>query len=389
MTTRYHQLDSLRGIAALTVVFNHYSQIAPMEWMRHAPWRLFTEGHSAVILFFTLSGFALTLQITGESKPGFADFVVKRVCRIYIPYLIAVLAAYAAYGALYRSGLPWTGPWVNQAWHADIDRHDLLSHIYFLLPFDNSTLDPVLWSLIYEMRISLIFPIIVVAVFAMPLWLSVALSAALSLAVSGYYHHANRTLMDASLQGEWIPTIHYISMFVLGTLIARYRDAISSKLGTYSSRSLFGALMICIAVYGLVGAMNPHLVSNGVLRSFADDWVILPAVTGILVLAISLKPFAAVLAARPLVFLGKISFSLYLLHCIVLLGVLHYFGEAYQRMSLVVAAVLILPVSIAGYYAVEKPSIRLGRYLTRRKQRDRATLGVRSMASKYLFDKGK
>ncbi|WP_321796307.1 acyltransferase [Caballeronia sp. J97] len=377
MTTRYHQLDSLRGIAALTVVFSHYSQITLTQWLQHVPWRVVAEGHSAVILFFALSGFALAMQITGDSKPGFAEFVVKRVCRIYIPYLIAVLAAYTAYCMLYRSDLSWTGEWVNKAWHAGIDRHDLLNHIYFLIPFSNSTLDPVLWSLVYEMRISLIFPILIAVVFAMPAWFSVALSVCLSLAAFGYYHHAQRTLMDASIQGEWMPTIHYISMFVLGALIARYREAIASRLGACSARSLFGVLVLCLALYGLVGSITRHFVSDDVLRGFADDWVILPAVTGILVLAISLKPFAAILTARPLIFLGQISFSLYLLHCIVLLGVLHYFGDAYQGMSLIIAAALIFPVSIAGYYAIEKPSIRLGRYLTRGKQRNRAALGAR------------
>jgi peptidoglycan/LPS O-acetylase OafA/YrhL len=376
LTTRYHQLDSLRGIAALTVVFNHYSQITLTRWLQHVPWRVIAEGHSAVILFFALSGFALTLQVTGESRPGFAEFVVKRVCRIYIPYLFAVLAAYAAYCVLYRSNLSWTGEWFNEAWHAGIDRHDLLNHIYFLIPFSNSTLDPVLWSLVYEMRISLIFPILIVVVFAMPLWFSIALSAGLSLAAFGYYFPLHRTLMEASLRGEWIPTIHYISMFVLGALIARYRDAIVSKLAPISPRWLFGALVISLALYVLVGSVNRHLISNDVLRGFADDWVVLPAVTGILILAISLRPFADFLAARPLVFLGKISFSLYLLHCIVLLGVLHYFGETYHGMSMLIAAVLILPVSIAGYYAIEKPSIRLGRYLSRSKHRGRATLGA-------------
>ncbi|EKS73316.1 MULTISPECIES: acyltransferase family protein [Caballeronia] len=373
MTTRYHQLDSLRGIAALTVVFSHYSQITLTHWLQHVPWRAIAEGHSAVILFFALSGFALAMQVTGDSKPGFAEFIVKRVCRIYIPYLIAVLAAYTAYCLLYRSNLSWTGEWVNQAWHAGIDRRDLLDHLYFVIPFSNSTLDPVLWSLVYEMRISLIFPILVVVVFATPVWFSVALSMCFSLAAFGYYHHLQRTLLDASIQGEWMPTIHYMSMFVLGALIARYREAISSKLGAYSARTLFGALLICLALYVLVGSITRHSISNDVLRSFADDWIILPAVTGILVLAIALRPFAAFLTARPLIFLGEISFSLYLLHCIVLLGVLHYFGETYQGMSLIIAAVLILPVSIAGYYAVEKPSIRLGRYLTRGKQRSRVT----------------
>jgi peptidoglycan/LPS O-acetylase OafA/YrhL len=382
MTTRYHQLDSLRGLAALSVVFSHYSQISLTYWMHYVPWRIFTDGHSAVILFFTLSGFALTLQITAERKPSVTEFIIKRICRIYIPYLVAVIAAYTAYSLLYRTSLSWTGGWVNGAWHAGIDRHDLLNHIYFLIPFSNSTLDPVLWSLVYEMRISLLFPILIFIVFSTPLWFSIALSVGLSLGAFGHYEHLHRTLMDASLDGEWMPTLHYMSMFVLGALLARYRDVIASKLATHSVRTLFVALAVCFFVYGMLGAINRHVFADVVLRSFADDWFVLPAVTGILVLALSLKPLANFLAARPLVFLGQISFSLYLLHCIVLLGVLHYFGESYQRVSLLVAAVLILPVSIAGYYAVEKPSIRLGHYLTRRTRGGRAASGLQPIEKK-------
>lgn len=55
---------------------------------------LFWNGHSAVILFFVLSGFVLSLPFfKGEYKFDYSRYLVKRICRIYIPYLIIIMLA--------------------------------------------------------------------------------------------------------------------------------------------------------------------------------------------------------------------------------------------------------------------------------------------------------
>ena len=49
-------------------------------------------GHQAVILFFVLSGFVLYLPYTHTAEHIlYADFVIKRICRIYLPYQFSVL----------------------------------------------------------------------------------------------------------------------------------------------------------------------------------------------------------------------------------------------------------------------------------------------------------
>ena len=72
-SVRLTELDSLRGLAALSVVFAHYLHVFPVggevDRMAHVatrtPLYLAYAGHEAVILFFLLSGFVLALPFLG------------------------------------------------------------------------------------------------------------------------------------------------------------------------------------------------------------------------------------------------------------------------------------------------------------------------------------
>ena len=74
---RYPQLDSLRGLAALTVVFEHCLRIDPwllqgispwLEWAAQStPLHILWAGGNAVLLFFVLSGLVLTLRKSAPS----------------------------------------------------------------------------------------------------------------------------------------------------------------------------------------------------------------------------------------------------------------------------------------------------------------------------------
>jgi peptidoglycan/LPS O-acetylase OafA/YrhL len=66
---RYTQLDSLRGLAACTVVFCHATNVLPAVyddpgrawWLTETPLGLLRAGSAAVDFFFVLSGFVLAL----------------------------------------------------------------------------------------------------------------------------------------------------------------------------------------------------------------------------------------------------------------------------------------------------------------------------------------
>jgi len=88
--TRLTELDALRGIGALCVLVFHYStrfhELFPQA--SHVPFS-FPGGNYRVLLFFTISGFAIffTLDRIGTV----ADFIVNRFARLYPAYLVAML----------------------------------------------------------------------------------------------------------------------------------------------------------------------------------------------------------------------------------------------------------------------------------------------------------
>ena len=89
-------LDGLRGLAAFSVFLSHAQGMIPatalMETLRSSPARILWDGAAAVSLFFVLSGFVLALPFIGPiaKRLDVADFLVRRVFRIYPAYLVAI-----------------------------------------------------------------------------------------------------------------------------------------------------------------------------------------------------------------------------------------------------------------------------------------------------------
>jgi peptidoglycan/LPS O-acetylase OafA/YrhL len=372
--TRYYQLDSLRGIAALSVVFSHFIQLDPLRWVATNPLRLICDGHAAVILFFVLSGFALTMQLTSHKHYGYVGYATKRICRIYIPYVAAIGFALTAFTLLNRGPVTWAGNWLNSSWADPVSLSMILGHALFVAPFKSNVLDPVIWSLVYEMRISLIFPLVVLAVMRFPAWAVLSVGLTLSGLVFSYEHHIGRDLMEASVAGEWIPSFHYLLMFIVGAMVAKHRTQICWYIANRFNGLALGA-MLCgaVLIYVEGHSVNWRVTHNPVVWRFADDWVGLIASTSIVLLAISFSSFSRILSARLLSYLGKISYSLYLLHTVVMLAVFHALMSITPSAAMIMAAALIVPASALAYRFVEKPAMKFGAQLSARWEKSEST----------------
>jgi peptidoglycan/LPS O-acetylase OafA/YrhL len=141
---RFHELDSLRGVAALTVVFHHFSRILPdnvLHLLIRTPARLLIAGHQAVILFFLLSGFVLTLPYKKKNRLAYIPFLLKRVCRIYLPYLGALALAVLC-DLSFPNHLPSTNYWLNFTWSQPVTARLVLQHVLFLGNYDWSSSTP-------------------------------------------------------------------------------------------------------------------------------------------------------------------------------------------------------------------------------------------------------
>lgn len=362
--TRYRQLDALRGLAALTVVISHFTLLTPIVWLRHTPLRAIAGGHEAVMLFFVLSGFVLTLQLGVERKIGYAEYIVKRICRIYLPYLCVVMLAYACYLAAYAGPVDWAGAWFNSLWGPVISTTDIARHLLFVLPFRSDQLDPVIWSLIYEMRISIAFPLLVFACLALPSRLVLCGAFLLSIAVCVQAMLTGSPIIESSVSADGLPTLHYQLMFVTGILMAKHRTSIVSWFRFSSSGRRATTMIGFPAIVLYVAARPVSMLAHGILSDYVFDWVLNVACAGIIVSALGSSSVSRFLMLKPIAFLGEISYSLYLTHLIVLCAVVHLVGSiAPPVVSVAIAAILIIPGSYLVFIAIERPSMRLGKRL--------------------------
>ncbi|KXU30371.1 acyltransferase [Sphingobium sp. 22B] len=89
-TRRLTELDALRGLGALCVLVFHYStrfhELFPQA--AHVPFR-FLGGNYRVLLFFAISGFAIFFTL--DRIRTTADFLINRFARLYPAYLVAML----------------------------------------------------------------------------------------------------------------------------------------------------------------------------------------------------------------------------------------------------------------------------------------------------------
>ncbi len=85
---RYLERDSLRGLAAGSVVIWHFLMfwVTSSRWHRivYSPTVFFYTGSAAVLIFFVLSGFVLSLPFLARPQP-YPAYLAKRICRIYVP----------------------------------------------------------------------------------------------------------------------------------------------------------------------------------------------------------------------------------------------------------------------------------------------------------------
>src|SRR5690349_14633266 len=110
MVARIDKLDSIRGIAAMAVVFGHcWGSLPPPRpgsWLFYfaaSPLALLRDGIDAVVVFFVLSGLVLAPPFLAARPRRYWPFVIRRICRIWIPYAVVLIVAVALYFSLDRT----------------------------------------------------------------------------------------------------------------------------------------------------------------------------------------------------------------------------------------------------------------------------------------------
>lgn len=101
-TSRLVEIDALRGVAALAVVLFHYTtHFTKLFGASPPPTISFSMGHYGVNLFFIISGFVIFMTLEKTLRP--MDFVVSRFSRLFPTYWVAIVLTFATTHLL---GLP-------------------------------------------------------------------------------------------------------------------------------------------------------------------------------------------------------------------------------------------------------------------------------------------
>lgn len=330
-------IDGLRAVAVLAVVFYHYG-----FWQ-------FSGGFVGVDVFFVISGFLITGLVHREMVEGrfsIRHFYERRIRRIF-PALFALLAAATVAAAILLFPVDFEG-------YAD----SLIATAFFAANvefwreagyFDlASAQKPLLhlWSIAVEEQFYLLFPALLLWVGTgsrtKMLWVTAALFAA-SFAFSVW-------------AVAYVPTTAFYLLpsrtweLMLGALLALAPLPVPASRVAREGIAAAGLAMIAIAVF----AYAPWQPFPGVAA-------LLPCVGAALVITAGQQPsfVRTVLAAKPVVFIGLISYSLYLWHWPVLVFARNVIGHDLDRVQACGLLSLSVALAVLSWKFVESP-IRRG-----------------------------
>ncbi|MFM0363714.1 acyltransferase family protein [Paraburkholderia sediminicola] len=362
------RLEALRGVAALWVAV-HHSMIwlvigaEPAIWSKplwavhgvqagaaRATISVF-GGAAAVDIFFVLSGFVLARSIANSNlgTQEYVRFAVRRLFRIMPAFWLSLLVVLGYLLTIFpgHQQFPGASEWFSR-WYSDpLSVREFAENATFISPW----LNPNAWTLKVELLASALLPFIV--------WflgsestLRSALALLLAATIGWFYRDAPSDLG------------HYLYMFVLGAVLAKHGSGQRSAF-VEGSGFVVGCLVLVLAASVCFPLIHPV---------GADVLVVVGS--GGLIWALSFGHSSKILNvfdAQWCRYLGRVSYSFYLLHFIVLYAIGHLVlqvlpGAVVIRWPLVVmglvcaASILIaLPLAQMSYTWVEKPFTLIGR----------------------------
>ncbi len=359
-------IDGLRAIAVLSVVIFHAFPAS------------LPGGFTGVDIFFVISGYlicGLIYEGLEHDRFGFVDFFARRVRRIF-PALILVMSASLAVG--------WLTLLSDE--YAQLGKHVASGSVFltnFVLMNESGYFDGAaftkpmlhLWSLAVEEQFYLIWPL--------ALWLAWRYRIGLMLltCVVALASFASNVGLASSLPVEifFLPTGRFWELLSGGLLawVARGNRPHIQLLQARAGEKLARIARLSDGEAGARILANLFSVSGAVLLAcgiaFIDEglvypggWAVIPVLGAVLVIAAGPGAWLnrTVLMSRPAVWIGLISYPLYLWHWPILSFLRIIEGESPPTSTLIAAVILSIVLAWLTYIFIEKP-IRLSKALSR------------------------
>lgn len=334
---RVEQLTFTRFLAALAVVIFHFGgDVFPFqgETVNY----FVARANNAVSYFFILSGFVMMLAYFRASSISFGIYLKMRLLRIYPMYMIAFCLA-LVYHLRYGDALQLDAVWLN------------LTLLQSWVPGKALSINSPGWSLSVEFFFYLLFPLLFNRLYRVFSFYKLLVVGLIFFAVSQIAFHL-------LLHGSWFrqPTVAWhefafyfplmhLSEFVIGNIAGlfflRYRPS-----GNFDGVLLLLFLAVLVALKLKIGV----LYHNGMLAVFfVPMMVLLAGNTGVI---------TRIFSWQPLVFLGEISYAMYILQmpiCQWTERLLADAGSTERTQIFYLQLVVLLLAAVVGYRLVELP----------------------------------
>ncbi len=334
-------LTGLRFVLALWVILFHLTRPGQMlewamAWLPAMVAALINGGYLAVTTFFVLSGFVLARSYRAErwSRRDLALYGAGRVARAYPLYLLSLMVVapiiaadrVASKGAYLAAHLALVQGWLGT------------------IPVNWNT--PA-WALSCEMFFYVIFPVAGV-VLARTGWRGTLAWSAAAIALT-------RVLWAVGVP-DWIKPVIHLSDFLMGMAASRVFDLMGAWRWRPAGTWIYApALAVYVALIAYPGMLPARIDLNTAFRPLNAALMIGLALGG--------GTVARVLGLQPMLFLGKTSYAMYILHVPLLWWYPHTGSAAVFMVGLIA-------ISAVMYQAVEEPA---NRYL-----RDRARAALQA-----------
>ncbi|MEZ5909461.1 MAG: acyltransferase [Hyphomicrobiaceae bacterium] len=301
-SARYAALDGWRGLCALMVALAHVDMLG-----HFFAWPLVRNGHFWVDFFFVLSGFVIA-HAYGDALTTRSDvlrYAIRRFGRLW-PLHVVMLAVFVlaegglslvqAFGLKLANRPPFTDPNTPSAIISNV----LLIHA--LGVHDQPTWNLPSWSISTELYVNFLFAVMA-AVLGRRLLVGALIACAGSLLVLGLYSpHYIKTVVGLAVA-------RCILGFFAGYLAYRIWQASARLRLPWPTVAEVGTAL-GVGVFVSLAGSGPY--------SLLAPFVFLAAVW---VFAFEAGPLSRLLTTRPLQFIGELSYSIYMVHLIIVVGI--------------------------------------------------------------------
>jgi peptidoglycan/LPS O-acetylase OafA/YrhL len=337
------QLDALRALAVLAVMVHHF---LPVD--RYIRPDFITLGLLAVRLFFVLSGFLITGILlnyrSDERGHALRRFYVRRILRIFPIYYLTLFVALALQVRPIQQGAFWHLTYLNN--------YVAVLHPEWMGPASH------FWTLAVEEQFYFVWPFILLFVPRKHLVTTIVGTIALAVAFRAFILF----VLSMPLDVAGIFTFATLDSLGGGALLAlfHYDERLRSRLPMLMKWSLIaglGIVTLCIGLY--VYNIGFRVLHTLLCLGISCLFVVLIEKT-----ARGFRGRSKVLMENPAVlYIGKISYGLYVYHNFMLAIVLYYLfkwtAAPDYRLVAVLSTVTTFAAAIVSWHVIERPLARL------------------------------